>query len=136
MGTVAALLLVWERLVRATLGIQAGIGQAQARHGAAVQEVLADDLGDVLDVHEAVPDGLGIDDNDGAVLALVEAAGLVGADLVLQTGRLDGVLEGGFELLASPWAAAWTRGALVALVGADEEVVLELWQGGGPFGSD
>ena len=125
--------------MRATLSIQTGIGQAQARHRAAIHQVLADDLGDVFDVHEAVPDGLGIDDDGGAMLALVEAAGLVGADLVLQAGLLDGVLEGGFELLAAPRAAAWTRGALVALVGADEDVVLELWQRDGPLarvGSD
>lgn len=130
------LLVLWDWLVGASVCVQAGIGQAQARDGAAVDEVLADDLDDVVQVHEAVPDGLGIDDDGGAVLALVEAAGLVCADVVLEAGGLDGVLEGGFELLAALRAAAWAVGGLVALVGADEEVVLELWQRRRSFGWD
>ncbi len=81
-----------------------------------------------LSVDVAVPDGLGIDDDDGAVLALVEAAGFVGADVVLEAGFLDGVLEGGFELFAALGRQLGRAGGFVALVGADEDVVVEFWQ--------
>jgi hypothetical protein len=116
--------------VGATLGIEARIGQAKALDGAMVQEVLVDDLLDVLEVDEAVPDSLGIDHDDGPVLTLVEAAGLVGADVMLEASLLDGILEGRFELFASVGEAAGTRGAFVALVDADEDMVVELrhWQ--------
>ncbi len=79
------------------LGVETGIGQPKPLYGAAVEEVLGDDLLDILDVDEAVPDGLRVDHDDGAVLALVEAAGLVGPDMVLQSGFLDGVLDGVLE---------------------------------------
>ena len=78
----------------AALGVEAGIGQPKPLYGAAVEEVPGDDLLDVLDVDKAIPDGLRIDHDDGAVLALVEAGGLVGPDMVLQSGFLDCVLEG------------------------------------------
>jgi hypothetical protein len=59
------------------------------------------------------------------MLALVEAAGLVGADDVLEAGVLDGILEGRFQLLTALGEAAWPGGGFVALVGADEEVMFE-----------
>jgi len=105
------------------LGIEAGIGQAKALDGTTVQE----DLLDVPEVDEAVPDGLGIDHDYGSVLALVEATGLVGADVVLEASFLDGILEGRFKFVAALGQTARPRGAFVALVGADEDVVVELW---------
>ena len=76
------------------LGVDAGFGKAETLDGAAFDEVLLDDLGDVAGVNIAVPDSLGVDDHDGTVLALIEASGLIGADLVLDPGVFDGVLEG------------------------------------------
>jgi hypothetical protein len=76
------------------LNVETGVGEAQALDGTVVEEVLGDDFLDVFDVDEAVPNGLGIDHDDGAVLALVEAAGFVGPDVVLEAGFLDGVFEG------------------------------------------
>jgi hypothetical protein len=84
----------WGRLVWAVLGVEAGVGESQALDGTAVEEMLGDYLFDVFQVDEAVPDGLGIDHDYGAVFALIEAAGFVGPDVVLKTGFLDGVLEG------------------------------------------
>jgi hypothetical protein len=112
-------------LVWAFLGVEAGVGQAQALNGAAVEKMLGDDLLDVFDVDEAVPDRLGIDDHDWAVFALVEAAGFVGADVMFEADILDRVFEGGFELFTAGKKAAWTGGAFVALVGADEDVVVK-----------
>ena len=113
--------------MRAMGGVDAGIGQAEAFDGLAADEVLGDDLLDVVEVDEAVPDGLGIDDHDRAVLALVEAAGFVDADAVLEAGGFDGVLEVAFEVFAVLVAAAGAVRGFVALVEADEDVVVELW---------
>ena len=107
------------------LNVETGVGEAQAPDGTVVEEVLGDDLLDVFEVNKAVPNGLGVDHDDGTVLALIEAARLVGSDMVLETGVLDGVLEGGFEFFTAIGKAAWTRGAFIALVGANEDVVVK-----------
>ena len=117
----------------ASVCVQTGIGDAEALDGAVVEEVLGDDLVDVFEVDAAVPDGFGVDDDDGAVLALVEAGGLVGADGVFEAGFFDGVLEGGLELFAVLAAAAWAGGVFVAVVVADEEMMFELWHEAIPF---
>ena len=59
-----------------------------------MDEMLGDDLFDVAGSDVAVPDGLGIDDDYGTVLALVETAGVIGADGTVEACRFDGVLEG------------------------------------------
>ena len=61
-----------------------------------MEEVFGDDFLDVASMNVAVPDGFGIDDDDGAVFTLVETAGFVGTDVVLETGFLNGVFEGRF----------------------------------------
>ena len=109
----------------ALLSVEAGVGKAETLDGAAMEKMFGDDLVDVADVYEAVPDGLGIDHDDGAVLALIEATGLVGSNVVPEAGFLDGVLEGGFEFFTAIRKAAWTRGAFIALVGANEDVVVK-----------
>ena len=113
--------------MRTVVGVDAGVGKAEAIDGTAVEEVLVDDLLGVVRVGEAVPDGFGIDDEDGAVLALIEAAGLVDADAVLQAGGFDGVLEGSAEFLAVLMATAGAGGGFIAFVQADKEVVFKDW---------
>jgi hypothetical protein len=115
--------------------VEAGFGEAEAFDGATVEDVLCDDLRHVLEFDEAVPDSLGVDDDGWAVLALVEAAGLVGADGVLEAGVFEGFLEGVFEFFASAGAATGTGGGVVALVGADEDVVVKLCHAGSPLRS-
>ena len=119
--------------VGALLGVEAGVGEAKALDGSAVEKMSGDDFRDIFEMDESVPDGLGIDHNDRAVFALVEAAGLVGADVMLEAGFLDGVFEGGFELFAAVGKATGTGGGFVALVGADEDVVVKLRQESVPF---
>ena len=109
------------------VGIDAGVGKAEALDGAAVEEVLLNDLFGVAGVGETVPDGFGVDDEDGAVLALVEATGFVDADAVLEAGGFDGILEGAAEFLAVFVAAAGAGGGIVALVEANKEVMFEDW---------
>jgi len=65
----------------AGLGIDAGVGNAKALDGMSVDQVLFDDLGSVLGFDAAIPHGFWIDDDGGTVLALVEAEGLVDADI-------------------------------------------------------
>jgi hypothetical protein len=115
--------------VRTVVGIDAGAGKAEAFDRAAVEEVLLDDLFGVAGFGEAVPDGVGIDDEDGPVLALVEAAGLVDANAVLEAGGFDGILEGATKFLGMLVGAAGA-GRLVALVETDEDVVFEGWHTG------
>jgi hypothetical protein len=131
MRSVVGLFVFWGGFVRTLLGVEAGVGEAQPRYGATVEEMFCDDLLNVVDVDEAVPDGLGIDHDDGAVLALIEASGFVGADVMLEASVFDGVLEGRFELFAAVGEAAGAGGRFVALVGADEDVVVKLWQESG-----
>jgi hypothetical protein len=107
------------------VGVDAGIGKAEALDGTAVDEMFVDDLFGVVGIGETVPEGFGVDDEDGAVLALVEAAGFVDADSVLEAGGFDGILEGAAEFLAMFVAAAGAGGGIVALVDADENVMFE-----------
>ena len=90
------LLVLRRGFVRAMLRIETCAGKSKALHGSAMNQVLGDDFVDVFQVNETIPDGLGIDHNDRAMLALVKTAGLIGADLVLEAGVLDRVLEGRF----------------------------------------
>ncbi len=139
LGTLRAMHEVVSVLaVSAVVGVDAGVGEAEAFDGAVVEEELVDDLFGVVGVGKAVPDGFGVDDQDGAVFALVEAADLVDADAVLEAGGFDGVLEGAAEFLAVLVAAAGAGGGFVALVEADEDVMFKDWhrndwmQDGGP----
>jgi len=113
-------------LVRATLGIEAGVGEDEALDGTAVKKMLADNLRDVFHMDEAVPDSLRVDHHNRAVLALVKTATFVRADFAFQTGVLNRVLESAFQLPAAFAGTARARGVFVPLVGADEEVMLEL----------
>jgi hypothetical protein len=113
------------------LGIEAGAGETQALYGAAMEEVFGDDFAHVFKLDEAIPDGLGIDHHRGAVFALIEAAGLIGADKMLEASVFDGIFECGFELLAAAGKAARAGRGFVALIRADKDVVLKFRHGGG-----
>jgi hypothetical protein len=119
------LLCVSAVAMRAGIGVNAGFRQPKTANRTAVNQMLLDDLIDVAGADVAVPDRLGIDDNNGSVLALIEAAGLVGADFVLQAGILDGVFEGGLEVFGAVGKAAGPGGRFIPFVVADEEVVFK-----------
>lgn len=80
----------------AMLGVEASVREAEALDGTVVEEVFADDLLHIAGVNVAVPDGFRVDHDDGAMFTLVETAGLVGADVMLETCFFDGILEGCF----------------------------------------
>jgi hypothetical protein len=112
--------------VRAAVSVDAGGREAEALYGLATDEVLLHNLFRVAGVGEAIPDGFGIDDHNGGVFALVEASGLVDADLVLQASGFYGILESAFEFLTVFVGAARAGGGLVALVHAYEDVMFEV----------
>lgn len=116
----------------AMLRIEAGSRKAKPLHRASMQKVLADNLIHILELDEPIPDGFGIDDDNGAMLALIKAARLVGTNKVFEACILNSVFEGGFELFSALGQAARTGGVLVTLVGANEEMMLK-FRHGRPF---
>jgi hypothetical protein len=116
--------------VRADGGVEAVVRNEKALDGPAGNEVLADDFGHVFNFDSAVPDGFGVDDDGGAVLALLEASGLVDADAVDKTGGFCGIFEGGVELTLAVGGAGRARAARLADIGADEDVAFEFRQSG------
>ena len=80
-------------LVRTLRRVETAVGQQQAGDGLVADDVLFDDLLDVLGPHRLVPDLLGIDHDRGAVLALVEALGLVGPHCSLEASGGERCLE-------------------------------------------
>ena len=52
---------------------------------------------------------------------------------MFETGVFKCFLEGVFELFAAAGTATGTGGGVVALVGADEDVVVEFWQSVIPY---
>jgi hypothetical protein len=56
------------------VAVDAGFSQAQPLHRTSSNKVLLDDLLNVAGMHIAVPDGLRINNDDRAMLALIQAA--------------------------------------------------------------
>ena len=80
--------LVEARVVqRGDLLVQDFVLVDQTFHDTALQEVLFDDFGDVIDRDTAVEDIAGVDDHDGAEFAETEAAGLNDLDFILEAFR-------------------------------------------------
>lgn len=81
----------------AGFGVEAGVSDAEALDGAAGDEVLGDDFIGVFGFDSAIPDGIGVDDDGGAVLALVKAARLVDADAASEAGFASELRKAGVE---------------------------------------
>ena len=84
--------------------------------------MLADDRARPLLIDPGVPGVLGVDDDHGAVAALVQAAGAVDANLVLEARLRDALLEP----LQQPFGV--TVKAAVRPIGADKNMFAELAQ--------
>jgi len=112
----------------AGLGVEAFVGEAEAFHRAAADEVLVDDFGCVFRADMAVPDSLRVDDDGGAVFALIEAAGFVDADAGAEACGFDELLNGDVEFALAIGVAGGTWGVLGASVGADKDVALKWGQ--------
>jgi hypothetical protein len=111
--------------VFAGFGIQAGVGQAKALHGVSANDVGIDNLVDIRFGDMAIPDGLGINDDGGSVLTLIETSGLVGAHSSLQPALGEFLLEELLQFGFGRRIATSTGIAGRALVSADEDVLFE-----------
>ena len=111
--------------MRAGFGVDALLGKAETLHGTAANEVFFDDDGSVFRLDVAVPHGFRVDDNRGAVFALVEAAGLVDAHAAGEAGGLSELLQLRVQLALAIGGAGWARRIGGALIVTDEDVTFK-----------
>jgi hypothetical protein len=115
--------------VGAGFGVQAGVSDAEALDGAAGDEVLGDDFIGVFGFDAAVPDGIGVDDDGGPVLALVKAARLVDADAASEAGFASELRKAGVEGALAVGSAGGTGRVSGADVMTYEDVAFEKGHG-------
>jgi len=109
-----------------TVGIvQAAFGNQEIIEDFSSQDRFGDDPGYVFGGNPAIPDSLGIDHNRRSVLALVEAARMIGPGQGPESGLPELELESILERLEARRVAATPLVARVADVTADENVVRE-----------
>ena len=109
-----------------TVGIvQAAFGNQEIIEDFSSQDRFGDDPGYVFGGDPAIPDSLGIDHDGRSVLALVEAARMIGPGQGPESGLPEFELEGILERLEARRVAATPLVARVADVTADENVVRE-----------
>src|SRR5205823_5095511 len=99
--------------------------ELEACDGFAPDEVFVHDLVDVGLGDVAVPDALGIDHHAAAVLAVVQAPRLVGANLLVQPARPQRLLELLQQVRRTLAGAVAPRAVGGPLVETDEQVLLE-----------
>ena len=75
----------------------------------------------------AIPDRVGINDDGGTMLALVEASRHVGAHAFLQSAQGQFLLELKLQLSLRLGIAAAARMARITLVAADEQMPFRIW---------
>jgi hypothetical protein len=111
--------------MRARRCVHTAIREPQPGNRLATDQVTVDDLVDVRLGNASVPHGVGVDDHRRSVLALIEAARLVGTDAALQPTLGERLLEGLLKRVAGIRVTAAARVSRRPLVGADEEVSFE-----------
>ena len=84
--------------MRARRSVETAFGKPEAFYGASRNQVLADDLGHILRLNEAVPDGARVNDHGWSMLALVKTSGFIYADTLGHSSGSDPVLEQGVDL--------------------------------------
>jgi hypothetical protein len=114
--------------MRAGLGIDARIGQAQSLYRPAVYQVLLHNLRGIFRLHMPVPDSLGIHNDSRPVLALIKAAGLVDADGISQAGGLGELLQLRVQFALSISRARGPRSTFWTGIVANKNVVFEQGQ--------
>jgi len=114
--------------VRAAFRVDARVGEAQALNRAAVHQVLLHNFGGIFGLHVPVPDCFGIDDDGGAVLALVEASGLIDAHAASQACLLGNLLQPGVQFALSIRSTGGPGSAFRTGIMADKNMVPEWGQ--------
>jgi hypothetical protein len=105
--------------------IQTLFRQTQALDRPSAYDVRLNDLFDVRFGNAAVPDGIGIDHHIRAVLALVEASGLIRADASVQAMGRQLLLEEFLQASFRQRIAATPRMTWRSLVSANEDMFFE-----------
>ena len=111
--------------MRASLRVDALIGHAQALHGPAPNQVFLHDLFCVSRLDVPVPDRIGINDDVGSMLALVEAERFVDAHASGESRILGELRKPGVQLALSVPGAGGAWRALGADIVADENVAFK-----------
>ena len=114
--------------MRATLRVQALLGDAQPLDRPSAHQVLGDDGLGVLGLHVAVPHGLGVYHHHGTVLALVQAPGFVDPHPAVQAGLAGELLQPRMQVALPIGSAGASRSVNRADVVADKNVVFECGQ--------
>jgi hypothetical protein len=116
--------------VGAGFGVDAFVGEAEALDRTPGDKVLVDDGFGVFGLHVAVPHGIGVDDDRGTVLALIQAKRLVDADIGSEAGFSSELRKAGVQFALSIGGAGRARGAGGADVMTDEDVTFKRGQAG------
>jgi hypothetical protein len=112
--------------VFAHVGIQTGVGQHQTLDRFTTDDVRFNNLIHVGLGDVSIPDGIWIDHEIRSVLALIETARLVGADLALEATFRQFLLEEFLQHRLAGGIAASPRTSRRTPVAADENVFFEL----------
>ena len=105
--------------------VQTAFGNQEIVEDFSSQDRFRDDPGNVLEGDSAIPDSLGIDHDGRSMLALVEAARVIGPGQSAEAGLPEFDLESILERLEPLGVAAAPLVARITNVTADENVVRE-----------
>jgi hypothetical protein len=114
--------------VGATFGIETLIGDTQPLDGPAAHEMFFHDGCRICGPHIAVPNGIGINDNGGSMLTLIQATGFVNAHTTCQPGSLCKLLELGMQLAFAIAGAGRPWCTLRADIMANKDVAFKYGQ--------
>lgn len=114
--------------MRAGLCVDALVGKAKPFHRPAIYKMLLHNLCCIFGANVAVPDCFGIDDNGGAVLALVEAPGFVDAHGAAQARSFGKLLQLRMQFAFSVGCARGPRSIRRTGIQTNKNVVFEGWQ--------
>ncbi len=112
--------------VRTTRRVDAIFGQHQALHGFSVHNVGLDNFFHIIELHMPIPDRIGIDHNRRPVFALIETSGHVGANTLFESPQCEFLLEEKLQLGLARRIATSARMSCLALITANENMLLEL----------
>src|SRR5215469_6177914 len=112
--------------VRATGSVQTFVGNEKSFDGLAVHNVRLNDLFHIVRCYASIPDPVRINDHRGSVLALIEAPGHIRAHSLLKSAQRQLLFEEELQLGLALRIAATARMSRLALVAANEQVLLEL----------
>jgi len=111
--------------MRATLGVNAFIAEAQPFDGPSSDQMLRDDLFRILGLDVAVPNGFRVNHNHRTVLALVQAASLVDANATHKPGSFRKLLELRKQLALAVAGAGWPGSTLGTNIVTNKQVTFK-----------